>query len=389
MARLYRQRRRGEDGIGNLSASTTTTSATTNAANPSVMCRKTLVLVMLLLLMGWHLFFQKQSPVSVTPPLPTTTSSTTQRTTASNPYWWESYVESSLSQGPLTIPLMPFNVSIENDKAIIQILKQYHINPQQQQKHYDSTVQWTIIDIGLPSESILFAKSGYYVFAFEARQEGIQRVQNGMAKQLPTNLQDHITLYHTALGNVSNVTMSMYNALDSSSLLSSAVQSKKEKPKFEKYGQTMETVHVEQLDTFLFKNDNNNLITTNGAAPTTTEKSPSAQQPQQQRIVAMKIDTQGVEPEIFMGSRQLLASTSSSSSSPPPLVIVTEYCTRLRVYEELSIGPHLLRGLGYTCYLRPTVTFSQPLMLSPQLDYCGDFVCIHHSTATKYAASIQ
>jgi hypothetical protein len=244
--------------------------------------------------------------------------------------------------------------------------------------------------LGLPSESILFAKSGYYVYAFEARQEGIQRVQNAMAKQLPTNLQDHITLYHTALGNVSNVIMSMYNALDSSRLLSSAVQSKKEKPKFEKFGQTMETVHVEQLDTFQFGNDYNNLITNNAAAPTTTEKSPSAQQqqPQQQRIVAMKIDTQGVEPQVFMGSRQLLASTSSSSS-PPPLVIVTEYCTRLRVYEELSIGPHLLRGLGYTCYLRPTVTFSQPLMLSPQLDYCGDFVCIHHSTATKYAASIQ
>jgi hypothetical protein len=66
-------------------------------------------------------------------------------------------------------------------------------------------------------------------FAFEARQEGIQRVQNAMAKQLPTNLQDHITLYHTSLGNISNVTMSMYNALDSSSLLCSAVQSKKEK----------------------------------------------------------------------------------------------------------------------------------------------------------------
>jgi hypothetical protein len=109
------------------------------------MCRKTLVLVMLLLLMGWHLFFQQQSPVSTT-----ASTSTTQRTISSSPYWWESYVESSLSQGPLTIPLMPFSVSIENDKAIIQILKHYHINPQQQQQQqqYDSTIQWTIIDIG-------------------------------------------------------------------------------------------------------------------------------------------------------------------------------------------------------------------------------------------------
>jgi hypothetical protein len=171
-----------------------------------------------------------------------------------------------------------------------------------------------------------------------------------VTKQVSTNLQDHITLCYTALGNVSNVTMHMYNALDSSSLLSSAVQSTMEKPKFEKFGQTMVTVHVEQLDTFLFGNDYNNTITTKAAAPTTTPKSPSAQQQHpRQRFVAVKIDTQGVEPKIFMGSRQVLTSSSTSSSSPSPFVIVTEYCTRLRVYEELSIGPHLLRGLGYTC----------------------------------------
>jgi hypothetical protein len=67
---------------------------------------------------------------------------------------------------------MTFNVSIENDKAIIQILKHYHINPQQQQQQqqqYDSTIQWTIIDTGLTSESILSAKSGYFVYALEAR----------------------------------------------------------------------------------------------------------------------------------------------------------------------------------------------------------------------------
>jgi hypothetical protein len=114
--------------------------------------------------------------------------------------------------------------------------------------------------------------------------------------------------------------------LEVSGLLSSAVQSKKGNPKFEKFGQTMGTVQVEQLDTFLFGNDYNTSITTKAAAPTTTEKSPSAhqqQQPQQQRIVAMKIDTQGVEPKIFMGSRQLLTSSSasSSSSSPSPLNI--------------------------------------------------------------------
>jgi hypothetical protein len=85
------------------------------------MCRKTLVLVMLRLLMGCHLFFQQQPPVSTT--TSASTSTTQQRTTASNPYWWESHVDSSISQGPLIIPLMPFNVSTENDKAIVQILK--------------------------------------------------------------------------------------------------------------------------------------------------------------------------------------------------------------------------------------------------------------------------
>jgi hypothetical protein len=104
-----------------------------------------------------------------------------------------------------------------------------------------------------------------------------------MAKYLPINLQEYITLYHTALGNVSNITMSMCNALVSSSLLSSAVQSKMDKPKFEKFGQTMETVPVEQLDTFLFGNDNNNTTATNAAAPTTTPQSPSAQQQQRQQ----------------------------------------------------------------------------------------------------------
>jgi hypothetical protein len=70
-----------------------------------------------------------------------------------------------------------------------------------------------------------------YVYAFEGATRGDSTgiKCNTMAKQLPTNLQDHIALHHTALGNVSNVTMSMSNALDSSSLLCSAVQSKKEK----------------------------------------------------------------------------------------------------------------------------------------------------------------
>jgi hypothetical protein len=65
----------------------------------------------------------------------------------------------------------------------------------------------------------------------------------------------------------------------------------------------MEKVHVEQPDTFLFKIDYNDTITTKATAPTTTPKSPSAQQQQPQRFVAVKIETQGVEPKIFIWSR--------------------------------------------------------------------------------------
>jgi hypothetical protein len=104
----------------------------------------------------------------------------------------------------------------------------------------------------------------------------------------------------------------------------------------------------------------------------------------------MKVDTQGVEPEIFMGSRQLLTittagSSSSTSSSSPPLVIVTEYCTRLQVYEELSIGPHFLRGLGCTCYRR-SQGYIQPTFIdfvTPIEVLCGDFVCIHYPTTAQ------
>lgn len=261
--------------------------------------------------------------------------------------WWEPYLQSSLKKGPLTIPLMPAplqNIPLENDKAIVKILKHYKLTPSSDPKHNNLT----IIDIGLPSESILFATQGYTVEAFEARTEGIKRVQNGYS-QHPLHVQERIHLHHTALSNVSNTTLQIYDANDSSSLLESAVQSKKEKPKFEQYGQRMETVQVEQLDSFL-------------TTPTTTV------------VVAIKIDTQGVEGEIFMGSQQLL---SPSKQHPPPKVIVTEYCTRLRPYLELRVGIHLLDGLGYTCYLRPTAAFPQPLVLDETMDYCGDFVCLH------------
>jgi hypothetical protein len=397
MPQWFRQRQRGGAGDGGLlsllSTALSTTTGMVTRRLVLLVCNKALVLTLLLLVVGWHLFIQK-SPAYLsttatattssqpTPPTPLLSSSTQ---LPGGTLWWQSYLEKSLAQGPMTIPLMPFTVSLKNNEAIIQILKHYHIDPlakkQQQQKLQQQNYHYTIIDIGLPSESILFAQHGYFVHAFEARKEGIQRVQNGISQSLPFTLQQHIILHHTALSNVSNTTMDMYDASDSSSLLSSALQGKQEKEKFEKFGQTIEKVQVEQLDTFLFPTTTST-TTTQTTSSTTTTTTPLT------RIVAMKIDTQGLEPEIFMGSRQLLTTTttgsSSSSSSSPPLVIVTEYCTRLRVYEELSVGPHLLRGLGYTCYIRPQGKSIKPLTLSPQLNYCGDFVCIHYPTTAQW-----
>eukprot|EP00978_Attheya_sp_CCMP212_P008380 scaffold19730_cov40-Attheya_sp.AAC.2 len=49
--------------------------------------------------------------------------------------------------------------------------------------------------------------------------------------------------------------------------------------------------------------------------------------------VGMKIDTQGVEPEIFMGAERLLTSRAGA-----PLVIFMEHCSRLRPIPDLLCG---------------------------------------------------
>ncbi|KAG7345238.1 FkbM family methyltransferase [Nitzschia inconspicua] len=288
----------------------------------------------------WHLTLQQQ---------PYTTLSS-----SSNELWWQTYVQKSLSKGPLKIPLMPFELSVRNDEAIIQVLQHFKVDPQKglyPNTHYENL---TIIDIGLPTESVLFAKEGYSVEAFEARTKGIQQIERVFAA-LPNDIQQRIHLHHSALSNVSDTTMQMYDANDSSSLLESAIQSVQEKSKFESSGQRMETVGVNELDRFIAPSMN---------------------------IVAVKIDTQGVEPEIFMGSQKLFSQRSSLQS--PPIVIVTEYCTTLRSYEELRVGPHLLSGLGYTCYIRKNSPPFTELVLDSALVYCGDFVCIHHPSVGNF-----
>ena len=287
-------------------------------------------LAMLLFGMIWHSVRRKPTAAAVQPPSSTGT-------------WWNYYIEKSRQKGPLKIPLQPFTIPLQNDKAVLKVLEHFGVH-----KHVKNQ-QLTIIDIGLPGESAAFAKEGYYAEAFEARTEGVKHVQEGYAEQ-PIEVQERIHLHQTALSNVSNTTLEIYDANDSSSLLESAVLASKEKPKFEKLGKRMETVQVNLLDSFI-----------------TSEH----------KVVAMKIDTQGVEPEIFMGSYNLFHHQQSL------MVILTEYCTRLRPYEELSLGPHLLNGLGYTCYLRPTDQYKNALTVDANLEYCGDFVCIHHERAKR------
>lgn len=77
---------------------------------------------------------------------------------------------------------------------------------------------------------------------------------------------------------------------------------------------------------------------------------------------AMKIDTQGTEPEIFMGAEKVF-----TSGKPFPLIM--EYCSRLRNFAQLEIGVHISRGLGYQSYARKQFT------LSEESNFCGDFYC--------------
>lgn len=253
--------------------------------------------------------------------------------------WWHYYVEKSKAQGPLEITRMPFQVPGANELAILAVLKHYNVDPK------NSSQKLTIIDIGRPTESVDFAKSGYYTESFEARAKGVEEVQKFVSNE-SDDVQHRIHLHHTALSNVSNTTLEIFDANDSSSLLESAIGGKQEKRKFARTGGRKETVPVNVMDSYL--------------------------QPDH-RVVAMKIDTQGVEPEIFMGSNNLFHQQSSF------MVIATEYCARMRDYDALILGPHLLNGLGFKCYLKR----AQKLVLDAKSDFCGDFLCIHEERAKK------
>eukprot|EP00890_Picochlorum_soloecismus_P003792 jgi/Picsp_1/4413/NSC_06635-R1_protein len=232
--------------------------------------------------------------------------------------WWHLPYKRSLQQGSIQKKQFPYNISARNDVGLLQLLC------------YSGALRpsSTLIDIGLPYESIYFAKMGHFAEAFEARKEGYESVKATIEKN---GLKDAINLHHTALSNFTGK-IRIYEAQDSSSILESAVDVGPELKKRTEEGMRESMVTVSPLDAYLDLAD------------------------------AMKIDTQGVEPEIFMGARKVF-------QSGRPFPIIMEYCGRLRKFEELEIGIHILRGLGYQCYGK------NQFNLTESNNFCGDFYC--------------
>eukprot|EP00978_Attheya_sp_CCMP212_P008379 scaffold19730_cov40-Attheya_sp.AAC.1 len=85
----------------------------------------------------------------------------------------------------------------------------------------------TIIDIGLPKESLIFAANGYSTQSFEARKSAYGEVKQLVKER---GLGHLIHLHHAALSNMTGTTQ-IYDADDSSLLLESAIQHKAEKKK--------------------------------------------------------------------------------------------------------------------------------------------------------------
>lgn len=153
---------------------------------------------------------------------------------------------------------------------------------------------------------------------------------------------------HAAVSNRTGMA-DFYLAHDSSSLIKSAVKGGTELDRWKSTNMATESVPVIQLDNYV------------------------------RRCDAMKLDTQGNEPEILMGAESIL--TGSPDGLP---VIYYEYCTHLRDVNELNTGIHLLRGLGYTCYtwytedLVGAERLRRPdprITVDRDAAFCGNIVC--------------
>jgi FkbM family methyltransferase len=259
--------------------------------------------------------------------------------------WWEPIVNANRAKTDgLRVYKSPvrFEHPVDNGFRLMQLLELLGVDPATNPRASPST----IIAIGLRTESLWFARAGYHVHAFEARQEGCKLVSERLTKLIPS-MRSQVQLHLTALSNYAGTT-DIYDANDSSSLLRGAViNGRREKRKFTG---RVETVPVTTLD-LVFRSLDPKLATS---------------------VVGMQVDTQGVEPEIFMGAQSILENPATR-----PRVIVTEYTSRFRKFEELSVGLHLLIGLGYTCYYDQgkESTLGESTVISPTNEFDGDFYC--------------
>lgn len=238
--------------------------------------------------------------------------------------WWSMPVKRSQSMGPINIPPLSVQVSSQNDLALLELLRFTGVENQ----------TGILINIGLPTESFTFASKGYKVFAFEARKSAYDTLQRRIRGK---KLSQQISLANVALSNYTG-RASLWSARDSSSLAETAITKGPEYKKWSEEKKQREEVNVARLDDFV------------------------------SQAVGMKIDVQGLEPEILMGASKLFGSLSK------PMVILMEYCSRLRPFSELVPGVHLLRGLGYTCHHRKFG--GKELRLDEHLDFCGDLMCL-------------
>jgi FkbM family methyltransferase len=259
--------------------------------------------------------------------------------------WWEPVVQSNQAK-PIGFRVYETPVPFEqkaNDLRLLQLLN--YLSLEDPSIDPIASPGATVIDIGLPTESMTYAKAGYQVQAFEARQQGYDLVM-GFLNQLNATERGRVHLHRTALSNYTGTT-DIFDANDSASLLKGAVvNGGVEEQKFIRHGGRMETVPVTTLDQHF-----------------RSLASPSS-------VVGMKVDTQGVEPEIFMGAQSLLGNPAAQ-----PRAIAMEYCTRFRPFEESSVGVHLLIGLGYTCYYEQGTNHGASLVITAETYFEGDLYC--------------
>jgi hypothetical protein len=176
-------------------------------------------------------------------------------------------------------------------------------------------------------------------------------------KELPTSLRSRVHLHRTALSNYTGTT-ELFDAATSSSLLKGAVVNGAiEERKFLRSGQRVEVVPVTTLDDH---------FRSLASSRSNGDSSPVLS------VVGMKIDTQGVEPEILMGAQSILGNPASR-----PRVVVIEYFTRFRAFDELSVGLRLLIGLGYYCYYEQGAALGTSMVVTPETEFEGDFYCTH------------